>query len=181
MINKIDNPEIAKVKTWLDEIVIGLNFCPFAAKSHRNKQVRFVTSNANREELLLIDLQAELTLLDQKPASKTETTLLIITDMLSEFEDYNQFLELSDQLLIEYEWEGIFQIASFHPNYCFADTPPDSIENFTNRSPYPILHILRESSIENAVDKVAAPDEIYKNNIKTLNNLSADNIKDLFN
>ncbi len=180
MINKGVDFEIDKIKAWLDKIVIGLNFCPFAAKPYCNKQIRFVTSKANTEESLLIDLQDELALLEKKPASEIETTLIIVPEILSVFEDYNQFLDLADQLLIEFEWEGIFQVASFHPDYCFADTPSDSLENLTNRSPYPILHILRESSVENAVNKITEPDEIYKSNIKAVNNLSTEQIKDLF-
>lgn len=172
--------EIDQIKRWLDEIVVGLNFCPFAGKPYRNKQIRFVISEARNTESLLLDLQDELTLLDQKSPEEIETTLLIIPKMLSDFQDYNQFLDYADQLLIEYEWEGIFQIASFHPNYCFANTEPDSVENLTNRSPYPILHILRENSIERAIEGIAAPNEIYERNIRTINDLSSEKIKTLF-
>ncbi len=173
--------EIKDVERWLDEVVIGLNFCPFAAKPRRNEQVRFVTSKATSEELLLTDLQDELTLLDQTPSSKIETTLLIVPEMLSDFHDYNQFLELVDELLVQFEWEGIFQVASFHPDYCFADAEPDSVDNLTNRSPYPILHILREDSIEKALENIADPDEVYKRNIETMKTLSSEQIKTLFN
>ena len=173
--------EIKDVERWLDEVVIGLNFCPFAAKPHRNEQVRFVTSKATSEELLLTDLQDELTLLDQTPSSKIETTLLIVPEMLSDFHDYNQFLELVDELLVQFEWEGIFQVASFHPDYCFADAEPDSVDNLTNRSPYPILHILREDSIEKALENIADPGEVYKRNIETMKTLSSEQIKMLFN
>ena len=173
--------EIKDVERWLDEVVIGLNFCPFAAKPRRNEQVRFVTSKATSEELLLTDLQDELTLLDQTPSSKIETTLLIVPEMLSDFHDYNQFLELVDELLVQFEWEGIFQVASFHPDYCFADAEPDSVDNLTNRSPYPVLHILREDSIEKALENIADPDEVYKRNIETMKTLSSEQIKTLFN
>ena len=173
--------EIKDVERWLDKVVIGLNFCPFAAKPCRNEQVRFVTSKASSEELLLTDLQDELTLLDQTPSSKIETTLLIVPEMLSDFYDYNQFLELVDELLVQFEWEGVFQVASFHPDYCFADAEPDSVDNLTNRSPYPILHILREDSIEKALENIADPDEVYKRNIETMKTLSSEQIKILFN
>ena len=172
--------EIEKVEKWLDEIVIGLNFCPFASKPRRNDQIRFVTSSANTSEELLLNLQDELTLLDQTSSTGIETTLLIVPEMLTVFDDYNQFLDLVDQLLIQFEWEGIFQVASFHPDYYFAGTEPDSVENLTNRSPCPILHILREESIEKALENIAEPDEVYKRNIQTMNNLSADQIKVLF-
>ncbi len=172
--------QIKIVERWLDEVVIGLNFCPFASKPRRNEQVRFITSKAISSEELLTDLQDELTLLDKSPASKIETTLLIVPEMLVDFYDYNQFLDLVDELLLQFEWEGIFQIASFHPDYCFADAEADSVENLTNRSPYPILHIIREDSIEKALESITDPDEVYKRNIKTTKNLSAEQIKALF-
>lgn len=171
---------IEAVESWLDEVVIELNFCPFAAKPRRHDQIRFITNDATSSEELLTSLQDELTLLDQTPSTEIETTLLIVPKMLTDFHDYNQFLDLVDELLIQFEWEGIFQIASFHPNYRFADTEPDSVENLTNRSPYPILHILREDSIEKALENIADPDEVYKRNIKTMKNLSATQIKTLF-
>lgn len=171
---------IADVETWLDDVVIGLNLCPFAAMPRKNNQVRFTASQALTEEVLLADLHAELTFMSQTPAIEVETSLLIVPDMLTKFDDYNQFLDLVDELLEEFEWEGIFQIASFHPDYCFAETEPNSTENLTNRSPYPILHIIREESMEKALAKMTAPDEIYKRNIQTMNELPAEKIKALF-
>ena len=172
--------KIEAVERWLDEVVIGLNFCPFAAKPRRNEQVRITTSNATTEELLLTDLQDELTLLDQTPTTKIETTLLIVPEMLADFYDYNQFLDLVDELLVRFEWEGTFQIASFHPDYCFADAEPGSVENLTNRSPYPILHIIREDSIEKALESITDTNEVYKRNIETTKNLTPEQIKALF-
>jgi len=171
---------ISDIETWLDNVVIGLNLCPFAAIPRENDQVRFTVSQALTEEVLLADLHAELTFMSQTPASDVETSLLIVPDMLAKFDDYNQFLDLVDELLEEFEWDGIFQIASFHPDYCFAETKPDSTENLTNRSPYPILHIIREASLEKALAKMMSPDEIYKRNIETMHNLSAEKIKVLF-
>jgi hypothetical protein len=168
------------VETWLDDVVIGLNLCPFAAIPRKNDQVRFVVSQALSEEVLLADLHAELSFMNKTPALEVETSLLIVPDMLAKFDDYNQFLDLVDELLESFEWDGIFQIASFHPNYCFAETDPDSVENLTNRAPYPILHIIREESLEKALEKMASPDEIYKRNIETMNNLSAEKIRVLF-
>lgn len=171
---------IADVETWLDDVVIGLNLCPFAAMPRKNNQVRFTVSQALTEEVLLADLHAELTFMSQTPAIEVETSLLIVPDMLTKFDDYNQFLDLVDELLEVFEWEGIFQIATFHPDYCFAETEANSTENLTNRSPYPILHILREQSMEKALAKMSSPDEIYKRNIQTMKELSADKIKTLF-
>jgi hypothetical protein len=171
---------IHDVETWLDDVVIGLNLCPFAAIPRKNQQVRFTVSQALAEEVLLADLHAELTFMSQTPAAEIETSLLIVPDMLAKFEDYNQFLDLVDGLLEAFEWEGFFQIASFHPDYCFAETDPDSVENLTNRSPYPILHIIREQSMEKALAKMTSPDEIYKRNIQTMNDLPTEQIKVLF-
>lgn len=171
---------ISDVETWLDDVVIGLNLCPFAAIPRKNKQVRFTVSQALSEEVLLADLQAELTFMSQTPAAEVETSLLIVPDILAKFNDYNQFLDLADELLEVFEWGGIFQIASFHPDYCFAETAANSVENLTNRSPYPILHILREQSLEKALAKMTSPDEIYKRNIQTMNELSSEKIKVLF-
>jgi len=171
---------ISDVETWLDGVVIGLNLCPFAAIPRKNDQVRFTVSQALTEEVLLADLYAELTFMSKTPALHIETSLLIVPDMLVKFDDYNQFLDLVDELLESFEWDGIFQIASFHPDYCFAETKTNSVENLTNRAPYPILHIIREESLEKALEKMTSPDEIYKRNIQTMNNLSAEQIKVLF-
>ncbi|NOQ81733.1 MAG: DUF1415 family protein [Methylophaga sp.] len=172
--------QINQVKRWLDDVVIGLNLCPFAAKPRRNKQVRFTLSNATTSEILLTDLHTELTFLERTPSSKVETTLVIVPNMLTDFDDYNQFLDVVDELLAEFQWEGIFQVASFHPDYCFADTETNSVENLTNRSPYPILHLIREQSMEKALENMTEPDEIFKRNIQTMNNLSTDELKALF-
>lgn len=174
------NSIISEVETWLDDVVIGLNLCPFAAIPRKNDQVRFTVSQALTEEVLLADLHAELTLMEKTPAAEVETSLIIVPDMLAKFDDYNQFLDLADALLESFEWEGIFQIASFHPDYCFAETEPNSTENLTNRAPYPILHIIREESLEKALEKMTSPDEIYKRNIQTMSELSAEKIKTLF-
>jgi hypothetical protein len=171
---------ISDVETWLDDIVIGLNLCPFAITPRKNQQVRFTVSQALTAEVLLADLYDELSLMSKIPSVDVETSLLIVPDMLANFDDYNQFLDLVDQLLETFEWDGIFQIASFHPDYCFAETKPNSTENLTNRAPYPILHILREQTIETALDKMISPDEIYKRNIQTMAELPAERIKTLF-
>jgi len=168
------------VEQWLDDVVIGLNLCPFAAKPRRNNQIRFTVSQALSPEVLVADLYDELAMLEKSEPLEIETTLLIVPNMLGDFESYNQFLDIADGLLIEHGWEGVFQVASFHPNYCFADTKPDSAENLTNRSPFPILHLLREDSLTKALDKMATPDEVFKQNIRTMNNLSADKVASLF-
>ena len=174
------NTVLKQVEDWLDDVVIGLNLCPFAKKPRQNNQVRLTVSKATTSEQLLTDLYNELSLLERTPAEEIETTLVIIDSLLTDFDDYNQFLDVVDELLEEFNWVGIFQIASFHPDYCFSDTEPNSRENLTNRAPAPIFHIIREHSMEKALHMMSAPDEIFKRNIKTMNTLSPDKIKALF-
>lgn len=143
--------EVAVIQ-WLNEVVIGLDLCPFSRKPTREERVRFYVSKADSEEKLLQELQAEMELLDSKTALELETTLLIVPELLQDFFAYNQFLNWSRQLIKRMKWQGIYQIASFHPDYCFASAQPDDAENLTNRAPYPILHILRETSVAKALE-----------------------------
>lgn len=168
------------VEKWLDDVVIGLNLCPFSVQPRKKNQVRFKVSQALTPEVLVADLFDELNIINQSDSSEIETSLVIIPDMLLDFNDYNEFLDIADGLIIDNDWEGVFQIASFHPDYCFEDTEPESTENLTNRAPYPILHILREDSLTDALDNMSDPDEIYKRNIKTVSELSKDKIHALF-
>ena len=171
---------IANVARWLNEVVIGLNLCPFSAKPTRENRVRFVVSNAQEDEALLQDLQREMELLDEKPASEIETTLVIIPNHLQDFFDYNQFLNWADQLLKRNRWIGVYQIATFHPDYCFADAEPDDAENLTNRAPYPVLHIIREASLEKALEYFADVDEIPEINKVRVESLTAEEKQKLF-
>jgi uncharacterized protein len=171
---------VTQVEQWLDRVVIGLNLCPFAAEPRRQQQIRFQVSPSTNPSDLLADLQSELRHLSQRPATELETTLLIIPHSLEDFADYNDFLDLADRLLQQFGWEGDFQIASFHPHYQFADTQPDDAENLTNRSPYPLLHILREDSVETALDSYSNPELIPDRNIEQMRNLSEDQKRALF-
>ncbi|MGH8540197.1 MAG: DUF1415 domain-containing protein [Stenotrophobium sp.] len=168
------------VRRWLDQAVIGLNLCPFAAKPYRDGQVRISVSEARTEEALLNDLQAELALLDGKPAAELETTLLAVPRMLADFDAYNQFLNLVDALLEEFDWAGTYQVASFHPHYQFAGTQLDAAENLTNRSPCPILHLLREASLDAALESYQAPEQIPERNIRKVESLSLAERRKLF-
>lgn len=159
-------------RQWLEEIVIGLNLCPFAGRELVNNRIRFVVSTAVAEEALLMDLRAELEFLHEHPG--TETTLLVHPGVLTGFDDYNDFLAAADGLLELLELEGIYQVASFHPDYRFADTRPEDAENYTNRSPFPMLHLLREDSVARAVDSHPAPDSIPGRNIALMEQLGAD-------
>lgn len=163
---------ISQVQSWLAEVVIGLNLCPFAARPTKAGQVRFVVSEARDEESLLQDLQSELERLETTAPSTLETTLLIIPHMLRDFMDYNLYLNWVDQLIARRGWEGEFQVASFHPDYQFEGTDAEDAENLTNRSPYPILHLLREQSLENMLARYPDSDQIPENNIQRMTRLS---------
>ncbi len=168
----IDASEVIEAtKAWLEKAVIGLGLCPFAKGPWQKQQIRFVCSNAKRPKQLLQDLRTELLLLQQSDANSLETTLLIHPLILHDFYAYNDFLEDADQLLQEMELDGEFQIASFHPDYQFADSEPDAIDNYTNRSPYPCLHLLRETSIDRAVAAFPEAEQIYQKNIATMRSL----------
>lgn len=162
---------INKTKEWLEKAVIGLNLCPFARAAYIKNQIRFVVSTATDTDGLLIDLIAEMKHLARTEASVTDTTVLIHPEVLKDFLDYNEFLEVADATVIELGLEGTLQVASFHPQYQFAGTLADDISNYTNRSPYPILHLLREESISNAVDTYPNAEGIPDKNIETMNKL----------
>lgn len=169
------NPIIKRVESWLSETIIGLNLCPFAKREYRQNKIRFQLSPARSEQELLQDLVIELALLNKEP--EIETTLLIHPDVLCDFDSYNQFLSFADQMIESMNMTGEFQIASFHPDYQFAGTMPDDAENYTNRSPYPLLHILRESSLEKAIESHPNTDNIPVDNIELMNKLGADEMK----
>lgn len=154
--------------------MIGLNLCPFAKAVHVRNQIRFVVSNAQDEESLIMDLISALQLLAESEAESVDTILLIHPQVLNEFLDYNDFLEVADRIVEQQGFLGEYQIASFHPGYQFADSLPDAIENYTNRAPFPMLHILRESSIERAVEAFPDAADIYERNIKTMKQLGTD-------
>ena len=142
------------VTQWLNTVVIGLNLCPFSAKPTRENRVRLQVSDACNEEQLLAELTVEMQLLDSTPAIELETTLLIAPRLLADFYDYTQFLTWAQAHLKREGWQGVYQLASFHPDYCFASADPKDDENLTNRAPYPILHIIREASLAAALDYI---------------------------
>lgn len=176
----MDEQIIADVSQWLDEVVIGLNLCPFAARPRQEQRVRICVSHATTDEALLDDLQNELERLSDASPKEIETTLLAIPDMLADYEDYNQFLDLVDLWLEQFGWEGDLQVASFHPDYQFADTEPDDAGNLTNRSPWPLLHLIREDSLEQALEHFPDVDAIPERNIKRMEALTAEERQRLF-
>jgi hypothetical protein len=165
---------IADTRRWLERAVIGLNLCPFAKAVHAKQQIRFVVSAATTPEALLEDLVAELRLIADADPEAIDTTLLIHPQVLTDFLDYNDFLDVADAALEELELEGVIQVASFHPDYQFGDADPGAVENCTNRSPYPTLHLLREASVERAVAAFPEADAIFERNIETLRKLGWD-------
>ena len=169
----------ADVRRWLERAVIGLNLCPFAKAVYVKQQVRFVLSEATTPEALREELASELALLAATDAEETDTTLLIHPQVLGDFLDYNDFLEQADALVEALELDGLLQVASFHPHYQFAGSEPDAVENFTNRSPYPTLHLLREDSVSRAVDAYPDPDAIIERNVATLRALGVDGWRSL--
>ena len=162
---------IAATQRWLERAVIGLNLCPFAKAVQVKNQVRYVVSQATTQEELLSDFLNELEFLAETPSEKIDTTLLIHPGVLTDFLDYNDFLDVVDEALEDMDLEGELQVAGFHPQYQFADTQPEDIENFTNRSPYPMLHLLRESSVAMAVSAFPEAEKIFDKNIETLRKL----------
>ena len=154
---------IDATKQWLDEIIIGLNFCPFAKKEFVNNTIHYFVSEQTQVKKALEELIAQCNFL--KDHEQLETTLLIYTDGFRSFERYLDLVEYGNDLLIESGFEGIFQLASMHPEYCFADEDYDDASNFTNRSPYPMIHIIREASMEKVLKVYKDPEQIPENNI----------------
>ncbi len=162
---------IAATRHWVERAVIGLNLCPFAKAVERRGQVRYVVSQARTEEQLLADLRAELSHLAATPADVTDNTLLIHPQVLQEFFAFQTFLPRTEAAVRKAGFTGVIQVASFHPDYQFADAEPDDLGNLTNRAPHPTLHLLREASIAQAVDAFPAAESIYERNRATLNDL----------
>ena len=169
-----DDQIIAATRNWLEKAVIGLNLCPFAKAVHVKQQVRYVVCGATTAEALLEALMNELQLLSDTDPEVTDTTLLIHPFVLTDFLDYNEFLDVADAAVEDMQLDGELQVASFHPDYQFADADVNDIGNFTNRAPYPTLHLLREDSIERAVEAFSQASEIFDKNIETLEKLGHD-------
>lgn len=166
-----DEEVIAATRLWLERAVIGLNLCPFAKEVYVKKQIRYVVSSAAHPEDLLGELMREMEVLAEATSEKIDTTLLIHPYVLTDFLDYNDFLGVVDEALEDMELDGILQVASLHPQYQFADTQSDDIENYTSRAPYPTLQLLREASIVKVVAVYPEAEQIFDNNIATLRRL----------
>jgi uncharacterized protein len=162
---------IDDTRRWLERAVIGLNLCPFAKSVHVKGQVHYAVSVARSAPELLKDLVSELKALMAEDAAVRDTTLLIAPDCLADFLDFNDFLEQADQALVDLDLDGVLQIAALHPLFQFAGTDVDDITNFTNRSPYPTLHLLREESVDRAVEAFPDAESIFEKNMQTMEEL----------
>jgi hypothetical protein len=173
----VDDKIVRYVRQWVETVVVGLNLCPFAKRELVKNRVRFVVTEATNEDQLLVALEAELDLLSSE--ASVETTLLIHPGVLQNFYAYNQFLNSADALLQQMKLESIYQIASFHPEYQFAGTEQADVENYTNRSPYPMLHLIREESLERAIASYPDVDSIPEQNKKLMKSLGEIKMKEL--
>jgi hypothetical protein len=167
---------IDATRRWISSVVIELNLCPFAQRVFAADKIRYAVSDADDEGGLLKDLADEIMALAAAPMTAVETTLLIHPRVLSAFLDYNDFLDEAERLLQDLGQRGLIQLASFHPDYQFAGTDPDAVENYTNRSPYPMLHLLREESITAVAGDPDALLEIPRRNVATLKGIGREKL-----
>jgi hypothetical protein len=166
-----DEMVLAGTRTWLERAVIGLNLCPFAKAVHAKGQIHFAVRAAGSSGEVLEDLGRELDALVASDAQERDTTLLVVPHCLGAFLDFNDLVARGERLIRKKGLEGVIQLASFHPDYCFADAAQDDVTNFSNRSPYPTLHLLREASIAKAVRAFPDAESIYGANLDTLRKL----------
>jgi hypothetical protein len=171
---------VETTRKWIERAVIGLNLCPFAKTPHVKHRIRYVVSGASDADRLLDDLEYELTALHLADPATTETTLLIHPLAMNRFLDFHFFLSEAEAMLAQLGLREHLQIAPFHPAFEFGDAPENAVENFSNRSPYPTLHLLRESSVARAVSSISDPAAIYQNNIQTLRLLGHDGCQRLW-
>ncbi|OHX11262.1 DUF1415 domain-containing protein [Chromobacterium sphagni] len=171
---------IAATREWLEKAVIGLNLCPFAKAVYVKNQVRIKVSEAANPQQLAEELAEELQLLAQADPEEIDTTLLVHPKTLQRFLDFNDFFDITDAIVGELQLEGVLQVASFHPKFQFEGTGINDVENYTNRSPYPTLHLIREESLDRAVAAFPNAEDIYERNIETVQQLGVAGWKALF-
>jgi len=172
-----NNKTIEETKCWLKKIVIENNFCPFAAKPFMENRIRYFVSESQTDKALVDDIIEELILLKNSDVKEIETSLIIVPNCLEDFDSYNQFLSIVDEIVMSLNLEGDIQVASFHPQYCFADLDVDDVRNYSNRSLYPMFHLIREESVSRAA--VTYPDlhEIPERNQKQLLSMGLTSLK----
>lgn len=163
---------LAAMRLWIEKAVIGLELCPFARQVYVRDQVRIVVSEAKHLDAFLEQLDEELDLLAEIDPAKTDTTLLVHPTLFDDFETFNEVVGIAEEAVLEHELDGVLQVASFHPRFRFEGTEEDEIGNYTNRAPFPTLHLIREDSLAKALASFPGdPDDIYKRNIETLEKL----------
>ena len=177
--NDLTSQVITDSQQWLERAVIGLNLCPFAKSVHVKNLIRYAISDATTETELIADLQSELLYLNSISPTKTDTTLLIAPMFLHDFLEFNQFILKANKSLTKLDLDGIFQIATLHPQYQFAGTDVDDITNYTNRSPYPTLHLLRDSRIDRALQAIPNAESIFEVNMNTMRRIGLEGWRDL--
>jgi hypothetical protein len=173
----IDSSLITATQKWLKDIIIEYRICPFAKRELDKGSIHFSINHDTDIEPAVLSLLLECDRLNIDPT--IETTLIIFDALFTDFEDYLDFIELAENILFEQDYEGIYQLASFHPDYCFEGSASDDPANYTNRSPYPMIHLLRESSIEEAVTHYPNPEDIPQHNIKLMRELGLDKVQAL--
>jgi len=162
---------LAAMRAWIEKAVIGLNLCPFARSVYVREQVRYVVSDARHVDAFLEQLDEELDLLAAADPQRIDTTLLIHPTLFLDFADFNDIVGIAEEAIVEHDLEGVLQIASFHPRFQFEGTDPDDITNYTNRAPFPTLHLIREESLEKAIVGYPDAEHIYERNIETMKKL----------
>ena len=166
-----------QIRAWLEQFVVGLNLCPFAAPLVSSDRLRIKICDATEIDKIMQSFLAELDLIQSTSESDIATTLLVIPNALNDFEEYLDVIDLAEELLIEVGLESVIQLASFHPSYQFAEEPVESASHFSNRSPYPLIHFLREDMVASALQNYVNPEEIPARNIKTLQPIGRDTIE----
>ena len=172
-----DEKVIAQTCHWVEEFIVGMNVCPFARREVVRGTVRIVVVRSLDVSVALEELMSEISWLDQH--DETETTLVVYPALFKRFDDYLDFVDDAESLMAEQGCEGIYQLATFHPNYCFAGAEDDDVANYTNRSPYPMLHVLRESSLTDAIDRFGDTDRIPERNIQLMEETGVEVLKAL--
>lgn len=173
-----DELVIAQTMSWVKDFIITQNVCPFAKREVEKDSVRYVVLRSKKMDVALEELMAEIQWLDQNP--DTETTLLIFPSLFKSFHSYLDFVEMAENLMFDQGCEGVYQLATFHPDYCFSGTEPDDVSNYTNRSPYPMLHLLREASLDKAIAFYGDTAEIPNNNIEKMGLLGKEKLDAMF-
>lgn len=162
---------------WVTQFIVGHNVCPFAKREVERDSVRMVVIRSKKPEVALEELMTEIQWLDEN--SETETTLLIFPTLFRDFHHYLDFVDMAENLMFDEECEGVYQVATFHPDYCFAGVDADDVSNYTNRSPYPMIHLLREASLDKAIEFYGDTSQIPENNIQAMQALGREQIERL--